>query len=290
MATEIDGPGRAQVAGAERRPHEGRRRPLLRHARAGGATRAEKILGARPSTATTPRGVLVEQRARRCKQEYYVGVTWDGLRSKPVMIFSDMGGIDIEEVAETHPEHIAKRHFSTLLPFSGLHGQGARRAAQDRRLRPEPARAASSRPGAHVHRSYGLTLAEINPLASSTTGASSASTATSTWKTTRATRRRRSSRSSASRPTKNAQARPPTHFEIDGAAVDAVDHRGVAGNVVEFDGDLGLVIGAGGGSLTLFDAIRKHGGKPANYCEIGGNPSGHEGLRADEARSSPSPA
>ena len=33
------------------------------------------------------------------------------------------------------------------------------------------------------------------------------------------------------------------------------------------------MIGAGGGSLTLFDAIRKHGGKPANYCEIGGNPS-----------------
>ena len=43
--------------------------------------------------------------------------------------------------------------------------------------------------------------------------------------------------------------------------------------VVEFDGNLGLVIGAGGGSLTLFDAVRKHGGRPANYCEIGGNPS-----------------
>ncbi len=25
--------------------------------------------------------------------------------------------------------------------------------------------------------------------------------------------------------------------------------------------------------LTLFDAVRNHGGKPANYCEIGGNPS-----------------
>ena len=48
---------------------------------------------------------------------------------------------------------------------------------------------------------------------------------------------------------------------------------GVAGNVREFDGDLGLVIDAGRGSLTLFDAIRQHGGKPANYCEIGGNPS-----------------
>ena len=52
-----------------------------------------------------------------------------------------------------------------------------------------------------------------------------------------------------------------------------MDHRGVAGNVTEFDGNLGLVIGAGGGSLTLFDAVQKHGGRPANYCEIGGNPS-----------------
>jgi len=69
------------------------------------------------------------------------------------------------------------------------------------------------------------------------------------------------------------QARPPTEFELAGARVNAADHRGVAGNVVEFDGNLGLVIGAGGGSLTLFDAVRDQGGKPANYCEIGGNPS-----------------
>ena len=34
-----------------------------------------------------------------------------------------------------------------------------------------------------------------------------------------------------------------------------------------------LIIGGGGASLTAFDAIRAHGGKPANYCEIGGNPS-----------------
>ena len=40
-----------------------------------------------------------------------------------------------------------------------------------------------------------------------------------------------------------------------------------------FEGNLGLVIGAGGGSLTLTDAVRSQGGKPANYSEIGGNPS-----------------
>jgi succinyl-CoA synthetase beta subunit/citryl-CoA synthetase large subunit len=69
------------------------------------------------------------------------------------------------------------------------------------------------------------------------------------------------------------QAREATPFELAGEEVDSTDHRGVAGNVTEFDGDLGLVIGAGGGSLTLFDAVRAHGGRPANYCEIGGNPS-----------------
>src|SRR5437016_9580595 len=64
-----------------------------------------------------PRGVLVDPKAQ-VKQEYYAGVVWDGIRKKPVMLFSDMGGIDIEEVAELHPDHVARRHFSTINPFS----------------------------------------------------------------------------------------------------------------------------------------------------------------------------
>ena len=47
----------------------------------------------------------------------------------------------------------------------------------------------------------------------------------------------------------------------------------MAGRVIEFDGELGLLIGGGGASLAAFDAVRRHGGRPANYCEIGGNPS-----------------
>jgi succinyl-CoA synthetase beta subunit/citryl-CoA synthetase large subunit len=42
---------------------------------------------------------------------------------------------------------------------------------------------------------------------------------------------------------------------------------------VEFDGELGLLIGGGGASLTVFDAVLANGGRPANYCELGGNPS-----------------
>src|ERR1043165_6181145 len=64
-----------------------------------------------------PRGVLVDTKAD-VKEEYYAGVVWDGIRKRPVMLFSDMGGIDIEEVAESHPDHVGRGHFSNLLPFS----------------------------------------------------------------------------------------------------------------------------------------------------------------------------
>lgn len=67
--------------------------------------------------------------------------------------------------------------------------------------------------------------------------------------------------------------RSSTEFERKGAEIDNLDHRGVAGRIIEFDGTMGLIIGGGGASLTAFDAVRQYGGKPANYCEIGGNPS-----------------
>jgi succinyl-CoA synthetase beta subunit len=63
-----------------------------------------------------PRGVLVDPKAE-IKQEYYAGVVWDGLRKQPVMIFSPVGGIDIEQVAEEQPDKVGRRHFSNLLPF-----------------------------------------------------------------------------------------------------------------------------------------------------------------------------
>jgi succinyl-CoA synthetase beta subunit/citryl-CoA synthetase large subunit len=67
--------------------------------------------------------------------------------------------------------------------------------------------------------------------------------------------------------------RPQTDFERQAAEIDHADHRGVAGRMVQFDGDLGLLIGGGGASLTALDAVLDAGLKPANYCEIGGNPS-----------------
>jgi succinyl-CoA synthetase beta subunit/citryl-CoA synthetase large subunit len=218
-----------------------------------------------------PRGVLVDSRAE-IKQEYYVGVIYDGTAKKPTFVFSDMGGIDIEEVAETHPDHIGRGHFSTILPHMdfvakdvvasvGLTG------SELNRLTPILAKLAK------LFVKYDMTLAEINPLAQLADGTFVAVDAHMDMENEGRPRQQELLKELGVGAEETREAREPTEFEIEGEKIDSVDHRGVAGNVTEFDGNLGLVIGAGGGSLTLFDAVRHYGGKPANYCEIGGNPS-----------------
>ncbi len=218
-----------------------------------------------------PRGVLVEQRAP-IEQEYFAAVTWDGRRKLPVLIFSDMGGIDIEEVAEKHPEHVARVHLSSLLPFSPYKAKEAIASTgvtgdDLNKLIPIVSTLVE------IFLRYDLTLAEINPLGKTEDGKFLVLDGHVDLEGDARDKHAKLLAELGIGKEETREARPPTEFEIKGAQVDASDHRGVAGNVKEFDGDLGLVIGAGGGSLTLFDAIRKHGGKPANYCEIGGNPS-----------------
>jgi succinyl-CoA synthetase beta subunit len=218
-----------------------------------------------------PRGVLVEQRAP-VAQEYFAAVTWDGRRKLPVVVFSDMGGIDIEEVADKHPDHVSRTHLSTLLPSSPYKAKeaiaGVGVTGEDlNRLTPIVATLID------VFLRHDLTLAEINPLGKLQDGRFLVLDGHVDLEADARDKHAKLLDELGIGKEETREARPPTPFEIKGAQVDASDHRGVAGNVREFDGDLGLVIGAGGGSLTLFDAIRKHGGRPANYCEIGGNPS-----------------
>jgi succinyl-CoA synthetase beta subunit/citryl-CoA synthetase large subunit len=219
-----------------------------------------------------PVNVLVEAKAG-ISQEYYLGVTFDAVAKQPVMIISDMGGIDIEEVAETHPDHVAKVHFSTLMPFSDYRAKQAVASlgitgGDLNQLTGVLARLV------RTFLAYDLTLAEINPLGKMEDGSFIVLDCHLDMEEEARERHQKTVLDELGiAPEETRQGRPPTEFEMRGARVDQVDHRGVAGRVVEFDGNLGLVIGAGGGSLTIFDAIQKYGGRPANYCEIGGNPS-----------------
>ncbi len=215
--------------------------------------------------------VSVEAKAAVAK-EYYLGVTYDGVAKLPVIIFSDMGGIDIEQVAEEHPDHVAKMHFSTLIPFSDFKAKELVASLGIKGGELTQLTGVVSRL-VRVFEQYNMTLAEINPLGQLEDGTFVALDCHLDMEEEARERHQKLLDEFGISPEEARQGRPPTDFEKRGVQVDASDHRGVAGRVVEFDGNLGLVIGAGGGSLTIFDAIQKYGGKPANYCEIGGNPS-----------------
>ncbi len=220
-----------------------------------------------------PRGVLVDPKAE-IKQEYYAGVVWDGTRKRPMMLFSDMGGIDIEEVAEQHPDHVGRGHLSNLMPISDFEAKQVVASvgvtgSQLNRATPVLARLA------RLFRERDMTLAEINPLAELADGSFVALDAHMEMEDEAVGRQRallRDELGIAEDDTREPY--EPSEFERTVTAIDAADHRGVIqGRDHGFKGNLGLVIGAGGGSLTLTDAVRSQGGRPANYSEIGGNPS-----------------
>ncbi|MGH2993176.1 MAG: ATP-grasp domain-containing protein [Solirubrobacterales bacterium] len=220
-----------------------------------------------------PRGVLIDPKAE-VEQEYYAGVVWDGTAKRPLMLFSDMGGIDIEEVAEKHPDHVGRGHVSNLLPISDFEAKQAIAGtgvtgSELNRATPILARLA------RLFRETDMTLAEINPLARLADGSFVALDAHMEMENEAKPHHKALLESELEiAPDDTREPYEPSEFERNVKAIDSADHRGVIqGRDHGFHGNLGLVIGAGGGSLTLTDAVRSQGGRPANYTEIGGNPS-----------------
>jgi succinyl-CoA synthetase beta subunit len=220
-----------------------------------------------------PVGVLVDPKAE-IEQEYYAAVLWDGRAKRPMMLFSDMGGIDIEEVAEKHPDHVGRGHLSNLHPIADFRAKEVVAAAggltgrELTRATPVLARLAQ------LQRDYDMTLAEINPLARLSDGSFVALDAHMEMEDEAVGRHRKMLEEIGVELEEPRELYEPSEFERNVKAIDEADHRGVIqGKDHGFTGNLGLVIGAGGGSLTLTDAVRSQGGQPANYAEIGGNPS-----------------
>jgi len=220
-----------------------------------------------------PVGVLVDPKAE-VKQEYYASVVWDSTAKKPLMLFSDMGGIDIEQVAEEHPDHVGRGHISNLLPVGDYEAKQVIAAtgvtgSQLNRATPILAKLA------RLFRENDMVLAEINPLAELTDGTFVALDAHMELESEAEGRQKKLLQKELGIDANESRdSYVPSEFEKNVKEIDAADHRGVIqGKDHGFDGNLGLVIGAGGGSLTLTDAVRNQGGKPANYSEIGGNPS-----------------
>jgi len=214
--------------------------------------------------------ILVEEKLD-IAQEFYLGITYDTIGKEPIAIFSAEGGVDIEELARQKPEKVQKRHFSVR---SGLPEYMAREMISLTGISGKTLLGLSNifYILANIFLENDTTIVEINPLAQTKDGKRVALDCHLEIDDD-ALFRNRSIAEKEKDPDRITGKRKQSEFEKKAAEIDNLDQKGVAGRLIEFDGNLGLIIGGGGASLTAFDAVQRHGGHPANYCEIGGNPS-----------------
>lgn len=217
-----------------------------------------------------PKGILVEARPEG-EAVYSLSFTYDGSAKRPVVMGCDMAG-KIDDLADTHSDRIVRRHFSALTPFSdyiakevasslGFKGNDLKKMT----------RIVSGL--ARLFLKYDIADLDITSIVKLGEGEFMALDVEADLEIEARHRQRPMLDELNWAKGDLRQVREPTEFELEGARIDAEDPRGIISPIAEFDGNIGLVIGAGGGSLTLTDAVRKHGGRPANYAAIGGNPS-----------------
>ena len=218
---------------------------------------AGELLGTQLVTFQNPGGqpidaVLVEEQIDVAR-ELYLGAVIDNAAGMPVMIASAAGGMEIEEVAEEHPEQI---HRQAIDPAAGFQGFQARALAFATGLDGDlnrPAVALISGLARAFEENDG-SLAEINPLVVTGDGRLLAVDAKFSIDD-------------------DAEFRHRDLLELrDRAQEEALeveaDEAGIQ-NYIKLDGDIGCMVNGAGLAMATMDAIKFEGGDPANFLDIG---------------------
>ncbi len=109
-----------------------------------------------------PKSVYMEEK-QAVKQEFFLGITYDTVAKAPLAIFSPVGGVDIEELAQREPDRVRKEHFTILsrLPPHRAREIVAETGVSGKLLLGLSAVLSSL---AEVFLDYDATVVEINPL------------------------------------------------------------------------------------------------------------------------------
>jgi succinyl-CoA synthetase beta subunit len=196
-------------------------------------------------------------------QEFYLGVTLDRTRRQNVVMASAEGGVDIEEVARERPERIVR---ALVDPFLGLHPWQARQIAFGLGI-PSDKVAGFAKLARQLYDAYlseDATLAEINPLVLTGSGDWLALDAKMSFDD-------------------NALFRHPDFESLrDLEAEDPteLDARQSGISFVKLDGDIGCIVNGAGLAMATMDAVKLHGGEPANFLDVGGGASADQVAKA----------
>jgi succinyl-CoA synthetase beta subunit len=198
------------------------------------------------------RRVLVEE-GMSIVAEYYVALLLDRAVQAPVFIASAEGGTEIEEVAEARPEAI---HKLTVSPVTGYQPWMGRKLAFALGLAPEFIAPFTKMCGAlyAAFLSTDASMVEINPLIRTADGRILALDAKVSFDD-------------------NALYRHPEIKEL--RDLDEEDPLEVEAskfglNYIKLDGDIACMVNGAGLAMGTMDIIKHHGGRPANFLDVGG--------------------
>ncbi len=219
---------------------------------------AGQIIGMRLVTHQTgPEGrlvkrVLVEEQVQT-ERELYLGIVIDNSIGLPVVMASDAGGVDIEEVAARTPERIHRTAVDPTISFQPFQGRQLALAIGLAGDLMRPAVALMS----GLYRAFyenDCSLAEINPLVLTVDGRLLAADAKLNFDD-----------NALYRHEEVAALRDPD--EEDPLEVEA-QQLGIS-NYVKLTGNIGCVVNGAGLAMATMDAIKLAGGDPANFLDIG---------------------
>ncbi len=195
--------------------------------------------------------LLVEERST-IEREFYAAVLNDAASKAPMVLFSTLGGMDIEEAVEQDPDQVRRHGVEIRAGFTaadaaamiaGLDLGGA-----------DAGEVADILEKLYVaYRDNDAELLEINPLALTDAGV-------------------RALDCKFTMDDSGIQ----RHIDLaeDGAPerMTALEQRGkdIGIRYIELSGNVGLLANGAGLTMTTMDVIEHHGGKPANFLEIGG--------------------
>jgi succinyl-CoA synthetase beta subunit len=192
--------------------------------------------------------------ASEIAKEYYLSLTFDRGEKKALYMFTTEGGIDIEEVAAERPEALARLHVD---PLEGFQAYQARRLVYGAGVEDEGEQKQIAKIAEQLYAAFvgaDATLCEINPLIVTPEGEVKALDSKFTVDD-------------------NALYRHPDVAEmrdLDAYPPEERAAREKGVTYVKLDGEVGVLGNGAGLVMSTLDVVALAGGRPANFCDLGG--------------------
>jgi succinyl-CoA synthetase beta subunit len=198
------------------------------------------------------RRLLIEE-TLPIERELYLGMLLDRAEARLLIMASQAGGMEIEQVAAEHPEAILKEYID---PTVGLQPFQARKIAFGLGLKPEEIKqAAQLFYGVyHAYLETDASLVEVNPLITTKDGRVVALDAKVNFDD-------------------NALFRHADVRELRDISEEApleVEASKYGLNYIKLDGNVGCMVNGAGLAMSTMDIIQYAGGMPANFLDVGG--------------------